>query len=78
MSVATTTNRIKTPLWLRRSRFGQKITPYLFLTPFLAGFLVFMVYPLIYALNFEPISKKTGWGHFICRAGELCEGFPGC
>jgi len=62
MSVANTSNRLRTSLWFRRGRFGQKITPYLFLTPFLAGFLVFMVYPLIYALNLSLYRKKLVGG----------------
>jgi len=62
MSVAKTFNTVKTPLWFRRARIGQKITPYLFLTPFLAGFLVFMVYPLIYALNLSLYRKKLVGG----------------
>ena len=62
MSVANTSNTLKTSLWFRRGRIGQKITPYLFLTPFLAGFLVFMVYPLIYAFNLSLYRKKLVGG----------------
>jgi multiple sugar transport system permease protein len=62
MSVAKTYDPVKTSVWFRRSRIGQKITPYLFLTPFLAGFLVFMVYPLIYALNLSLYRKKLVGG----------------
>jgi multiple sugar transport system permease protein len=62
MSVAKTYDPVKTSIWFRRSRIGQKITPYLFLTPFLAGFLVFMVYPLIYALNLSLYRKKLVGG----------------
>ncbi|HTX92799.1 MAG TPA: sugar ABC transporter permease [Anaerolineales bacterium] len=40
------------------SRLGRKATPYLFLSPFLAGFLVFLVYPLIYAFNLSLYRKK--------------------
>jgi len=61
MSVAKTSDALKTP-WFRRGRIGQKIIPYLFLTPFLAGFLVFMVYPLIYALNLSLYRKKLVGG----------------
>lgn len=35
----------------RWRRIRQNLVPYLFLSPFLIGFLVFLVYPLIYALN---------------------------
>jgi len=48
----------KTPPRFNRDRLGRKITPYLFLSPFLVGFLVFMVYPLIYALNLSLYRKK--------------------
>jgi multiple sugar transport system permease protein len=40
------------------SKLSRKATPYLFLTPFLVGFLVFMVYPLIYAFNLSLYNKK--------------------
>jgi multiple sugar transport system permease protein len=62
MSAATTSNTHETPHRFRRGRLGQKITPYLFLTPFLVGFLVFMVYPLIYALNLSLYRKKLVGG----------------
>jgi len=62
MSVANISNSVKTRPWFRRGRIGQKIIPYLFLTPFLAGFLVFMVYPLIYALNLSLYRKKLVGG----------------
>lgn len=45
--------------WARRwRRFKRNSTPYLFLAPFLVGFLVFMVYPLIYALNLSLYRTK--------------------
>lgn len=62
MSVAKASNPPKTLVWFRSGRIGQKITPYLFLTPFLAGFLTFMVYPLIYALNLSLYRKKLVGG----------------
>ncbi len=62
MSIAKTSATLKRPPWFRRGRIGQKITPYLFLTPFLAGFLIFMVYPLIYALNLSLYRKKLVGG----------------
>ncbi|HVM72314.1 MAG TPA: sugar ABC transporter permease [Anaerolineales bacterium] len=40
------------------SRFMRKATPFLFLSPFLIGFLVFMVYPLIYAFNLSLYRKQ--------------------
>src|SRR6185503_10121423 len=61
MSVANSSNTHKTLLF-RSGRIGQKITPYLFLTPFLIGFLVFMVYPLIYALNLSLYRNKLVGG----------------
>ncbi len=62
MSIAKTSNTQKTPQRFRRDRIGQKVTPYLFLSPFLAGFLVFMVYPLIYAFNLSLYRKKLVGG----------------
>jgi multiple sugar transport system permease protein len=43
-------------------RFERKIIPYLFLSPFLVGFIVFMVYPLIYALNMSLYRNKLVGG----------------
>ena len=62
MSIAKTSNTQKTPQRFRRDRIGQKVTPYLFLSPFLMGFLVFMVYPLIYAFNLSLYRKKLVGG----------------
>jgi multiple sugar transport system permease protein len=39
-------------------RFRRKITPYLFLSPFLIGYIAFMVYPLIYSLNLSLYRKQ--------------------
>jgi len=39
-------------------RFQRNLTPYLFLSPFLLAFIVFLVYPLIYALNLSLYRKK--------------------
>jgi multiple sugar transport system permease protein len=39
-------------------RLGRKITPYLFLSPFLIGYIAFMVYPLIYSLNLSLYRKQ--------------------
>jgi multiple sugar transport system permease protein len=39
-------------------RFSRAIIPYLFLTPFAVGYLLFMVYPLIYSLNLSLYTKK--------------------
>lgn len=56
--------------------FKKKATPYLFLTPFLILFLVFMVYPIFYALvisfmkykagNFDPV----GWSNYAYLVGD--------
>jgi multiple sugar transport system permease protein len=49
--------------WARRwRRFQRNSTPYLFLAPFLVGFLVFMIYPLIYALNLSLYRTKIVGG----------------
>lgn len=39
-------------------RLGRKITPYLFLSPFLIGYIAFMVYPLIYSFNLSLYRKQ--------------------
>jgi multiple sugar transport system permease protein len=41
-----------------RQRFRRKITPYLFLSPFLIGYLLFLVYPLIYSFNLSLYRKQ--------------------
>lgn len=43
-------------------RFKRKLTPYLFLSPFLLGFAVFMVYPLVYAFNLSLYRNKMVGG----------------
>jgi len=43
-------------------RFKRKLVPYLFLFPFMLGFAVFMVYPLIYALNLSLYRNKMVGG----------------
>src|SRR5690242_8128760 len=45
-------------VWYRPKRFGQRVAPYLFLAPFLAGFILFMVYPLLYALNLSLYRNR--------------------
>jgi multiple sugar transport system permease protein len=39
-------------------RWRQKITPYLFLSPFLIGYIAFMIYPLIYSFNLSLYRKQ--------------------
>jgi multiple sugar transport system permease protein len=39
-------------------RFTRTLTPYLFLSPFLVGYLVFLVYPLIYSFNLSLYRKQ--------------------
>ena len=65
MSLAKTTmpvpleKRKKKPvLWYSWKRLERKITPYLFLTPFLLGFILFLVYPLFYALNLSMYRNR--------------------
>src|SRR6266498_2898917 len=64
MSLIETSNLVspKPTTGFRWTRFKRKLTPYLFLSPFLIGFLVFMVYPLIYALNLSMYRKKMVGG----------------
>lgn len=64
MSLAKISNQtIPKPVrWFWWHRFKRKMIPYLFLSPFLVGFLVFMVYPLIYAFNLSLYRKKLVGG----------------
>ncbi len=41
--------------WLR---FQKKAVPYIFLSPFLLGYLIFLVYPLIYSFNLSLYRKQ--------------------
>ena len=43
-------------------RLRRNLTPYLFLAPFLIGFLIFLVYPLIYALNLSLYRTRLVGG----------------
>jgi len=40
----------------------RQMTPYLFLSPFLIGYIAFMVYPLIYSLNLSLYRKQLAGG----------------
>lgn len=64
MSLAKTSTSTapKPDPWLWLNRFKRKLTPYLFLSPFLLGFAVFMVYPLVYALNLSLYRDKMVGG----------------
>ena len=54
------------------SRFSRKATPFFFLSPFLIGFIVFMVYPLVYAFNLSLYRKKlVGGTSFVGLANYL-------
>lgn len=46
------------PVWYWWKRLQRRSTPYLFLLPFLIAFVLFMVYPLIYAFNLSLFRKK--------------------
>ena len=48
----------KPKLWYWWKHFEKNATPYLFLTPFLIGFVLFLVYPLIYALNLSMYRNR--------------------
>ncbi|HVN16884.1 MAG TPA: sugar ABC transporter permease [Anaerolineales bacterium] len=54
MSLAETS--VSTAPWRRRLK--QTITPYLFLLPFLLGYVAFLIYPLIYSLNLSLYRKQ--------------------
>jgi multiple sugar transport system permease protein len=65
MSLAKTSNLAPSPkptprFWWQRLK--KRIIPYLFLSPFLLGFAVFMVYPLIYALNLSLYRNRMVGG----------------
>jgi len=62
ISVPTATQRQQPKEHHFWSRLSRKATPFFFLSPFLAGFLVFMVYPLIYAFNLSLYRKKLVGG----------------
>ena len=69
MSLAKTSNlgapenkTQKAPAKFASWRFQRNLTPYLFLSPFLLAFIVFMVYPLLYALNLSLYRKKIVGG----------------
>lgn len=64
MSLAKTSNPTvpKPDPWIWWHRFKRKIVPYLFLSPFLLGFAVFMVYPLIYAFNLSLYRNRMVGG----------------
>jgi len=44
-------------------RFNRTIIPYLFLTPFAVGYLIFMLYPLIYSLRLSLFRKMIIGGN---------------
>lgn len=46
----------------RWRRIRRRSTPYLFLSPFLVGFAVFFIYPLIYALNLSIFRTRIVGG----------------
>jgi multiple sugar transport system permease protein len=46
----------------RRRRFGRSVTPYLFLSPFLLVFALFVVFPLLYALYISLYRTKLVGG----------------
>jgi multiple sugar transport system permease protein len=39
-------------------RFRRGMTPYLFLSPFLVGYIIFMIYPLVYSFNLSLYRKQ--------------------
>jgi multiple sugar transport system permease protein len=57
------------------SRFSRKATPFLFLSPFLIGFLVFNVYPLIYAFNLSLYRKKLVGGNTFVGLSNYVKAF---
>jgi multiple sugar transport system permease protein len=57
------------------SHFSRKATPYLFLSPFMIGFLVFLVYPLIYAFNLSLYRKKIIGGTSFVGLSNYAKAF---
>jgi multiple sugar transport system permease protein len=43
-------------------RISRRLTPYLFLTPFLIGYIAFMIYPLVYSFNLSLYRKQLAGG----------------
>ncbi len=62
MSAVSTPMRPPRPASRFWRQFKRNSIPYLFLAPFLVGFLVFMVYPLIYALNMSMYRTRLVGG----------------
>ncbi len=59
--IMPTSSEMKTQepaVWYGWKRFQRRAAPYMFLAPFLAGFILFMVYPLIYALNLSMYRNR--------------------
>jgi multiple sugar transport system permease protein len=52
----------KPMFWYWWKRLEKNSVPYLFLTPFLLGFILFLVYPLIYALNLSMYRNRLVGG----------------
>ena len=56
----------------RGDKFQRKLIPYLFLSPFLLGYLAFLVYPLIYSVSLSLYRKQLiGGTTFIGLANYL-------
>lgn len=56
----------------RKGNLGFKLTPYLFLSPFLLGYIAFMLYPLIYSFSLSLYRKQIIGGiTFIGLANYL-------
>jgi multiple sugar transport system permease protein len=56
-------------------RFGRKLTPYLFLSPFLIGYVVFSVYPLVYSFNLSLYRKQLIGGTTFVRLANYVKVF---
>ncbi|HUH98285.1 MAG TPA: sugar ABC transporter permease [Anaerolineales bacterium] len=55
-----------------RQRFWRNAIPYLFLSPFLAGYIAFMVYPLLYSFDLSLYRKQIIGGiRFVGLANYL-------
>lgn len=56
-----------------KSRTKRKITPWLFLAPFLAAFLIFMAYPTVYSIVLSFMKFQAGKYTFLgCGTSGSC------
>ena len=72
-SIAADSFRVRSSRRWRRIR--RRSTPYLFLSPFLIGFAVFFVFPLIYALNLSIFRTRIVGGRTFVGLDNYIKAF---